>query len=106
VSKAAYTSANIRDLMREIAGAEDCSGSAREAPRTSRHIANLFSRWRREAKMPDANEPAGQAVKPQAADELLSLESHPLLFVSLVVVFPAECDLAAVEMDQTVIVIK
>lgn len=57
----------------------------------------------RESKMPDAYEPPGQDMQQEAADELLGLESHQLLFVSLPVIFPVECDLAVVEADQTVI---
>src|SRR4030095_573991 len=56
-----------------------------------------------QAKMPDAYEPAGQDMKQEAANELLGLESHPLWFVSLPIVFPAECDLCVLETDQTVI---
>jgi len=53
--------------------------------------------------MPDAHKPAGQDMEQEAANELLRLQSHQLLFVSLPIIFPAECDLAILEANQTVI---
>ena len=53
--------------------------------------------------MPDAHESTGKDMKQKAADELLSLESHQLLLVSLPVIFPAECDFAVFKPDQTVV---
>ncbi len=51
--------------------------------------------------MPDANESPGQDMKQKAANELVGVKSHQLLLVSLPVIFPAECDLAILEADQT-----
>jgi hypothetical protein len=50
----------------------------------------------------DALKTVRQDVEQEAANEFVGLQSHCLLLVVVAVIFPTECDLAVVDVEQTV----
>ena len=53
--------------------------------------------------MAQPGESVREHVQEKAADELVGVETHDLDFVAMSVIAPAEADVLAVEVDQTVI---
>ena len=53
--------------------------------------------------MPDADETLRQYVEQKSANELVGGNRHCLLFVAVSVIPPTECDVAAIEGEQSVI---
>jgi hypothetical protein len=53
--------------------------------------------------VPDADISRGEHVKEEPSDELISLESHGLLFIPICIVPPAERDIAVLYLEDTVI---
>ena len=53
--------------------------------------------------MPDSHIPTGQYMKEEPSDELLGLESHGLLFITIGIVPPAKGDITVLDLEDTVI---
>lgn len=53
--------------------------------------------------MSDAHISMGQYMKKEPSDELISLESHGLLFITIGIVPPAEGDIAVLDLEDTII---
>ena len=85
--------------------------AASEDGRYRRHSQQLATEFDRrgslvvghEAEVPDADETLRQHVQQEAADELVGGNGHRALLVSVSVVPPAECDVVAIEGEQSMI---
>ena len=53
--------------------------------------------------MADANQAAGQDVKQEAAQELMSGNGHDLLLAAVSIVSPAECDATVLKGHETMV---
>lgn len=50
--------------------------------------------------MTNAVETVWQSVKPETADELISIERHHILFAAVAIILPSECDTIAIDADE------